>query len=100
MLDHLDDRRRVEAGQSLVAIGEGRLEQFDTVALAWRQAVEPQPALRDFECGVGDVDADDLLERRLLQQRPQQLAAAAAEVEHPRRAARAQRGDDRAMPLL
>ena len=47
-----------------------------------------------------DVDADDLGERRILQQRSDQLAAAAAEIEHPLRAARPEHGHDRAEPLL
>ena len=100
VLDHFDDGRRVEPGQPLVTVGERGLEELDPLALSWCEPLEPQPALRDLEDGVGDVHADDLQERRLLQQLAQQLAAAAAEVEHPRRPARAQRGDNRPVPLL
>ena len=100
VFDHLDDGRRIEPGEPLVTVGERRLEELDPLALSWCEPLEPQPALRNLEGGVGDVDADDLQERRLLQQRAQQLAIAAAEVEHPCRAARAQRGNDGAVPLL
>ena len=40
MLDHLDDRRRVEAGEPRVAIHQRAVQQRDALALLRRQAIE------------------------------------------------------------
>ena len=59
-----------------------------------------QPVAGHFERADRHIHADDLLELLVLEQFPQQLALAAAEVEHPLGPAGPQRRHDRPEPLL
>jgi len=86
MLDDFDHRRRIEAGEALVAIGEGALEQGHTVALALREAIETEAVARHLEIAGGGAHADDPLELPLAQQLANEAARAAAEIEHATRA--------------
>jgi hypothetical protein len=69
VLDHLDDRRCVEARQPGVPVGEGAVQEPDLLAPGLRQPVELEPGGGALKRPVGDVHADDLLEARLPDQR-------------------------------
>jgi hypothetical protein len=86
VLDHLHYRRRVVAGQALVAVGQRPVQQADALLLGGRQAVEPQPVARRLQGAIRDIHADDLLEGAVAQQRLQEAALAAAQVKHTPRA--------------
>src|SRR5262245_15642754 len=100
VLDHLDRGGRVEAGQALVAVGQGGLEELDALALSRRELLEPQARMRDLERPVRDVDAEDLLELSLVHELADELAAAAAEVDDPLRTAGAKDREYRAETRL
>ena len=61
MLDHFDDRRRVEARQPLVAVGQRAVQQLDPLR-SGRSAGGPACSRvgRDLQRPVRHVQADDL----------------------------------------
>ena len=87
--------------QPLVAIHQRAVHQPNPLALLRRQAIELAAAIpRRSERAAGDVHADDLGELPIGEQPPQQLALAAAEIEHARGARCLQHVEDRVEPLL
>jgi hypothetical protein len=100
VLDHLDDGRRAESCESTVPVRQRGLEEPHALALPRRQAVEPKACLGDLQSPVGDVDTDDLLEGGILEQRRDQLAAPAADVEDAPRAGCPEHRYDGAESLL
>ena len=80
VLDDLDHRRRVEAGEAVIAVGQRALQELHPgPGPGCRQA---EPAAGALEGGRRGVDADDRGEPVLLREPPEQPSLAAAEVEH------------------
>jgi hypothetical protein len=100
VFDHLHQHRHIQTGQPVVAVGQRRLEQFDAGTLQLAHPVELQPAGRDLQRPRRYVDGDNALDRLLGQQITDQDAFAAAEVADAAGAARPDRGEHRAAPLL
>ena len=101
VLDHLDDRGRVEAGEPAVAVGQRRLEQLDPLALPRRQPVELQPrSARSraprYEMSMPTICSNDGSSSSARSSLPSPQPRSSTLVG----AARPQRGDDRAEPLL
>ena len=99
VLDHLHEDRRVVAAQPSVGVREGSLQEGQPGPLALGHPVQVQPPGGDLQRPGAHVDADDLDQRALLEQRLHQGAVAAAQVQHPRGGSRAQLGHDRAVAL-
>ena len=81
MLDHLDERGGVEAGQTLIAIRQRAVEEIDALPLGVVHLIEPQPPCRDLQGADGDVDTDDLVVA-VADEALQQSPGSAAQVEH------------------
>ncbi len=82
VLDDLHQHGRVEAGEPVVLVGQGALEELDPVGLTLAHPVDPQPARGALERPGRHVGADDPRERRGRQEPLEELAGAAAEVDH------------------
>jgi len=95
VLDHFHQHHGVVPGKPVVPVGHRRLEQPDPLALPVGEGVESQPSLGGLEGARGDVDADDLGERVVREQCPEQRSLAAAEVDHASDLLVAQRREDR-----
>ena len=65
MLDHLQRYCDVKAGQPLVPVGEGTVQQGDALPLLSGQGIETQAQARCFQRPVGDVQAGYRTNRRL-----------------------------------
>ncbi len=100
VLDHLDDRSGLVAGEPPVSIHEGTLEELDALPLLLGHLLEPEPIAGDLQGSMRHVDADDLVEGLLLEERSNELALAAAEVQDPLGAALFESGDHRSDALL
>ena len=85
VLDHLDHGGGVEPLQAPVAVDQRPVDQLEAGGLRLGHPVELEPVSGGFEGADRHVHADDLLELPVLEQFPEQLALAAAEVEHPPR---------------
>lgn len=82
VLDHLDERGRVETDQPLVAIRQRTVQQLDPPPLGVMHRIELQSSRGLLECPHRDVDPDDALvvaAKQPLQQR----AGTAAEIQDP-----------------
>ena len=71
MLDHLDDRRGVEAREPRVAIHQRAVNQLDALALLGRHAIEMQPVHRHLEHAIRHVHAENARELPVVEQHPQ-----------------------------
>ena len=93
-------RRRRRTLQPPVPVDQRPVDQLEPGGLPLRHPVELEPVSGRFEGADRHVHADDLLELLVLEQFPEQLALAAAEVEHPPGTAGPDRRHDRPEPLL
>ena len=86
VLDDLHQHGGVEPGQPRVAVGQRGLSSRSRSR--WRSGIRSRRSRRggDLQRAVRHVDADDLGERRVGEQRREQRALAAAEVDDARRA--------------
>src|SRR5437763_5848369 len=87
MLHDLDHGRRVEPGQPVIPIQQRPMDQPDTLALLVGQPAadtKTELVLRDLERSERYIHADDLGELFLPEQRLEQLALAAAQIENAR----------------
>ena len=80
VLDHLDERDGVEAGQPGVAVNERCLQQADAVPVCGLHLPQPEPPACELERPGRHVGADGLPVPRLAQQVLQEAALAASEV--------------------
>ena len=100
VLDDLDNGGGIEPLQPPVPVDQRAVDQLD----ASRLPLGSRSSLSRSRAVSSDTDrhvhADDLLELLVLEQFPEQLALAAAEVEHPLRTAGPQRRQDGPDPLL
>ena len=88
VFDDLDDGGGVKAVETLIPIGQRTLNQLDATALTLRQLIKPEAFLRDLKGSPGDIHSEDGFELLLGQKKPEQLAFATAEIEHPLRPGR------------
>ena len=94
VFDNLDQRCRVVTLEAPVTVDQRALEETDAAPLVQRQAVELQPARRDLENPLRDVDADNLFEAPVVDEEAQEPTFTAAEVEDPACPKLLQRGED------
>jgi hypothetical protein len=100
VFDDLHQDRRVVALESVVVVGQGRLNQRDSGPLPLRKPVEFQSPLGDPQAHTRHVRADDLGVAPVGHQLQQQRARAAAQVEHPGCAGLGERGQHRLLAQL
>src|SRR5262249_36651308 len=103
VLDDLDDRGSVEAVETLVPVEQRAVDEPDALALLVREPAansEAQLLLRDLQRAQGHIHSDDLRELLLPEERLEQLAFSATQVEHALGARFPQRGDHGVAALL
>jgi hypothetical protein len=94
VLDDLDQRGGVVAGEALVSVGERALKQPEALPLLRRHLVGVQTRLGDREYAGRDIDAHHARERLVAQQAPEQLALSTPEVDDGARSGLAQAAGD------
>jgi hypothetical protein len=82
MLDDLDDGSRVKAFQTLVAIHQRSLYQLNPCPLLLTDLLQFQPLRGNLNRTPGNIHAQDLLELMVGQERTQEFAFSATQVQH------------------
>src|SRR5260221_1818554 len=83
MLNDLDERCRVKAGEPGVSIDQRPMNEVYPPPLHGCEPLEPQAFCCELQSPVRDVHSDDFIELALLHQEPQQSALTATEVKNP-----------------
>ena len=81
MLDDLDKRSGVKAGQTLIAIRQWAVEESDALPLGVVHLIEPQPPCCDLQGADGHIDTDHLVVT-VADEALQQSPGSTAQIEH------------------
>ena len=100
VFDNLDDGGGIKPVEPLVPVHQRAVDQLHPAGLSLGQPLQLQTAGGDFEGADRHVQTQGFLELPVLEQFPDQLALAAAQVENPLRPARPQCCHDRPEPLV
>src|ERR1051326_3097936 len=72
MFDHFDNGSGIKTCQALVSINKRAMKKAQALLFTRRQAIVMQPVAGDFKAAIGDIQADNLSELLLFQERSEE----------------------------